>query len=75
MGLGPGPVAPDVPTWQSGHPGWSRRTHVLSPSLGPPPTRRRTAVFYILIFGLLAVVLVVAFAKKWSSRNRWPEDE
>jgi len=32
-------------------------------------------VFYILIFGLLAVVLVVAFAKKWSSRNEWPEDE
>jgi hypothetical protein len=32
-------------------------------------------LFYILIFGLLAIVLVVAFAKKWSSRNSWPEDE
>ena len=32
-------------------------------------------MFFILIFGLLAVVLVVAFAKKWSSRNDWPDDE
>ena len=31
--------------------------------------------FYILIFGLLAVVLVVAFARKWSQRNNWPDDE
>jgi hypothetical protein len=32
-------------------------------------------LFYILIFGLLAVVLIVAFAKKWSTRNKWPDDE
>jgi len=32
-------------------------------------------MFYILIFGLLAVVLVVAFAKKRSARNDWPEGE
>jgi hypothetical protein len=32
-------------------------------------------MFYILIFGVLAVVLIVAFAKKWSTRNNWPEDE
>ncbi len=32
-------------------------------------------MFYILIFGLLAVVLVVAFARKWRSRNDWPDDE
>jgi hypothetical protein len=32
-------------------------------------------MFYILIFGLLAIVLVVAFVKKWSSRNDWPDDE
>jgi len=32
-------------------------------------------VFYILIFGVLAVVLVVAFARKWSTRNKWPDDE
>jgi hypothetical protein len=39
------------------------------------PNRRRTHVFYILIFGVLAVVLVVAFARKWSTRNKWPDDE
>ena len=38
-------------------------------------------MFYILIFGslpifgLLAVVLVVAFVKKWRTRNEWPDDE
>jgi hypothetical protein len=32
-------------------------------------------MLYILIFGLLAVVLVIAFAKKWSERNKWPDDE
>ena len=32
-------------------------------------------MFYILIFGLLAVVLVVAFVKKWRMRNEWPDDE
>jgi hypothetical protein len=32
-------------------------------------------LFYILIFGLLAVVLVVAFAQKWRQRNKWPDDE
>ena len=82
----PYPAGPDAPGTGSGgarrarrgnraHPRWSRRNQVPSPSLGQPPMRRRTAVFYILIFGLLAVVLVVAFAKKWSSRNKWPEDE
>jgi hypothetical protein len=39
------------------------------------PDRRQTTLFYILIFGLLAVVLVVAFAKKWRARNDWPGDE
>ena len=48
---------------------------VASPNLVPYPDRRRTTLFYILIFGLLAVVLVVAFAKKWSARNDWPDDE
>jgi len=55
--------------------GRSRRARRRAPSLVPTPNRRRTTLFYILIFGLLAVVLVVAFAKKWSSRNKWPEDD
>jgi hypothetical protein len=46
-----------------------------SPNLKRNPDLRRTTLFYILIFGLLAVVLVVAFAKKWSARNDWPDDE
>jgi hypothetical protein len=41
----------------------------------PYPDRKRWRMFYILIFGVLAIVLVVAFAKKWSARNDWPEDE
>jgi hypothetical protein len=32
-------------------------------------------VFYILIFGGLAVVLVVAFFMQRSRRNDWPDDE
>jgi len=32
-------------------------------------------MFYILIFGVLAVVLVVAFARMWRARNNWPDDE
>jgi hypothetical protein len=32
-------------------------------------------MFYILIFGLLAVVLVVAFVSKFRRRNDWPDDE
>ncbi len=32
-------------------------------------------MFTILIFGLLAVVLVVAFVVKYRQRDRWPEDE
>jgi hypothetical protein len=32
-------------------------------------------VFYIIIFGGLAVVLVVAFFLKWSRRDSWPDDE
>ncbi len=32
-------------------------------------------MFYIVIFGGLAVVLVVAFVMKWSRRNSWPDDE
>ena len=47
----------------------------MSPNLVRHPDPRRTTLFYILIFGLLAVVLVVAFARKWSQRNNWPDDE
>ncbi len=32
-------------------------------------------MFYIFIFGGLAIVLVVAFFMKWSRRNSWPDDE
>ncbi len=32
-------------------------------------------MFYIIIFGGLAIVLVVAFFIKWSQRNKWPDDE
>jgi len=32
-------------------------------------------VFYVIIFGGLAVVLVVAFFAQRSRRNNWPEDE
>ena len=32
-------------------------------------------LFYIIIFGGLAVLLVVAFFVKRSQRNRWPDDE
>jgi hypothetical protein len=32
-------------------------------------------VFYIIIFGGLAIVLVVAFFMKWRQRNNWPDDE
>lgn len=32
-------------------------------------------MFYIVIFGGLAIVLVVAFFMKWSQRNNWPDDE
>jgi hypothetical protein len=37
--------------------------------------RWRGIVFYIVIFGGLAIVLVVAFFMKWSQRNNWPDDE
>ena len=37
--------------------------------------RGRNLVFYIIIFGGLAIVLVAAFFMKWNQRNNWPDDE